>query len=279
MHYRPLVAKAAGADQGDWLTLSTNSGEGDATVMLTADRNELTTVGMHRAVVYVNTPTAGNQSRDSLEIYILNGGEWVATDDGSYETCVSVDFDDYYWVKRFTFPDNPGGVFVDSIAMVFCEADTLIQILAFDETLSDPGNIRIPGTIWRATPFIYEALPGRNVYAFSWHLPFTRFYIGYFQLGTSVPRLRVDTDAPDADSTSWRARDFTSIPDNPTLAWQNLPNFETFAIQVYVTPVLQYNPKVIASYRNGGMPDEPTMRTGYAYAGKYPASLKPRLDN
>jgi hypothetical protein len=161
--------------------------------------------------------------------------------------------------------------------MYFCEADTLIQLLAFDEEILQPGSVRAPGIIWRGTPFYYEVTQGRNVFAFDWHLPFNNFYIGYFQPGASVPRLQVDTDAPEADSTSWRARDFGFNPNNPQLGWQNLPEFETFAIQVFVTPVLPYNPKVAASYRSGELEPVANLRTGYAVDGKYPASMKPSV--
>lgn len=104
--YRPFFSKQNSAVQSRWLSLSTLSGSGDATITCTADRGRLDYLGISRAVIYIDAPTAANSTRDSVEVFILNSGEWLITDDGTFENCWQVDALDYYWVKGFFLPPD-----------------------------------------------------------------------------------------------------------------------------------------------------------------------------
>lgn len=270
-----FLSMSASAAHGGWLELSTASGEGDATITLTADRDALDEIGISRAVVIINAPDADNVIRDSVDIYILNGGAWLISDDSTFEQCWEVDSLDYYWIKGFHMPHGQDRVFVDSIALNFCQADTFIQLLAYDGIYSDLAGTDVPNNLVYADAAMYEVqagwnvLPLYNLYAYT-----DPFYVGYFQPGSTRPDLRIDV-VDDMDTLCWRARDVSTEPGEVLLEWQWSPGFETFAIRVFVTPVLDYNPKMAAEYAQTQA--EATLRTGFAYKGKYPMSVRPQL--
>ncbi len=273
VNYRFLAAKQAGAAHGGWLEASTASGQGDATITLTADRAELDELGLSRAVVIINTPGAVNTVRDSIEVYILNGGGWIATDDGTFEDCWEVDALDYYWVKGFEMPHGQEHVFVDSIAVNFCQGDTVIQLLAYDAIMDEGIHAYAPNNAIAVSDNYFEVEQGWNMMPVDWYIPETPlFYVGYFQLGSTRPDLNIDVSTEN-DTLCWRARDFSTEPGAVDLRWEWGANFETFAIRVFVTPVLEYNPKMVALQSQDQI--ENALKTGFAYRGKYPMSVRP----
>lgn len=277
--YRNTVAKIADDQQGDWLSLSANSGEGDATVFLTADREQIEGVGVHRAVVYVNTPSAENKTRDSVEVFILNGSEWVINDDGSYEACWNVDNFDYYWMKEFRLPEGIASIFVDSIAINFCEADTVVQFVSFNSQFDEPNQLFIPASLLWTINAYTPVVSGWNTVPVDWYFNFEPFYIGYFQPGATVPRPQLDRESDNPELISWRIRQINDDFENPQLQAQAQAGFQTLAIRIFVTPRLTYNPKLVASYEERRASSaEALLRTGIVYDGDYPASPKPRID-
>lgn len=273
--YRLAPPKQASPEHGSWLGLSTLSGQGDGTVTLTIDRAELDELGISRAVIIVNTPGAVNMTRDSIDVYILNGGEWIITDDNAFEACQQVNILDYYWVKGFAMPLEQDRVFVDSIAINFCQGDTVIQLLAYDAAFDQSVDLYVPYDAIAVSSSFFTVTDGWNTFPVDWYIPNGPvFYVGYFQLGGSRPDLRIDS-SNDSDTLCWVARDVSPDPNESLLEWQWQPNFETFAIRAYVTPVLEYNPKMIAQQSRGEV--EAALRTGFAYKGKYPMSVKPTM--
>jgi hypothetical protein len=276
--YRPAVAKAAEAQQGEWLTLSNSSGDGDATIFMTADREMLDNIGVHRAVVYVNTPGAANQARDSVEVFILSGSQWVIADDSSYEACWAVDNYDYYWMKEFGLPQGVSGIFVDSVSFNFCEADTVIQLISFDSQYDQTNQVYVPySVLWSDNQYV-PVTQGWNTFPVDWYFNFEPFYIGYFQPGSTVPQPQIDRESDNPARLSWRVRQTNEDFNNPVLTAQAMVGFQTLAFRIYITPRLTYNPKMAAEYRSTD--DEArarTLRTGYAYQGNFPASLKPGI--
>lgn len=273
--YRFAPAKQAAPARGDWLALSTLAGQGDGTVTLTVNRAELDELGASRAVIIINAPSAVNTTRDSIDVHILNSGEWVITDDGDFEDCWEVDARDYYWVKGFEMPHGQDRVFIDSLEINFCQGDTVIQLLAYDAAFDQSVDLYVPSSALAVSNSFFPVVQGWNMFPVDWYVPAgPQFYVGYFQLGGSRPDLRIDSSS-DTDTLCWRARDVSDNPNEALLEWQWLPTFETFAIRVFVTPVLEYNPKMIASNSRGEI--EAALRTGFAYKGKYPMSVIPSL--
>ncbi|MGB5107562.1 MAG: hypothetical protein WBP29_00180 [Candidatus Zixiibacteriota bacterium] len=273
--YRFVAAKQAGPAHGGWLELSTTEGEGDATVTLTANRAELDELGASKAVIIINAPEAVNTVLDSIIVYVLNGGEWLITDDGSFEDCRQVDFFDWYWVKGFEMPHGQSHVFVDSVSINFCQGDSLIQLLAYDAIFDQGLQIYAPNNATAVSNAFYMVGAGWNTIPVDWYMPSgPLFYIGYFQLGSGRPDLSIDNTS-DGDTLCWRARNVSSNPDFDSLEWQWQPEFETFGIRVFVTPVLEYNPKMVAQQSQDEI--EATLKTGYAFKGRYPMNVRPSL--
>lgn len=266
------IGKMAQPAHGGWLEASAVSGANDATITLTADRAELDEIGVAKAVVIINAPQAENSTRDSVEVFILNSGEWLITDDAGFEDCWEVDSLDYFWLKGFFFPKDQDRVFVDSVALNFCQGDTIIQLIGYDSEFSPADNVYVPVNRVAVSSFFAEVETGWNIIPVDWYFSSEPFYVGYFQPGSSRPDLRIDNTS-DSDTLCWRARDVSTTPGSVELEWQWVAAFETFAIRVFVTPVLSYNPKMVAEWQHEQ--SENTLRTGYAAFGKYPMSVKP----
>src|SRR5690606_31397267 len=145
----------------------------------------------------------------------------------------------------------------------------------FDGIYSDLVGTDVPDNLIYADVAMYEVqagwnvLPIYNLYAYT-----DPFYVGYFQPGSTRPDLRIDVVDAITDTMCWHARDVSTEPGEVLLEWQWSPGFETFAIRAFVTPVLDYNPKMAAEYAHAQA--EATLRTGFAYKGKYPMSVKPQ---
>ncbi|MBK7092247.1 MAG: hypothetical protein IPH59_11115 [bacterium] len=273
--YRFAAEKPAAPAHGGWLELSTLAGQNDGTVTLTINRAELDELGASRAVIIVNTPGAVNTTRDSIDVHILNSGELVITDDGTFEACQQVGVLDYYWVKGFEMPHGQERVFIDSVSVNFCQGDTVIQLLAYDAAFDQSIDLYVPFNAIGVSNSFFTVFEGWNTFPVDWYVPNGPiFYAGYFQLGGARPDLRIDTSS-DTDTLCWVARDVSQNPGESLLEWQWFPNFETFAIRVFVSPVLEYNPKMIAAQSRGEI--ESALKTGYAYKGKYPMSVNPSI--
>ena len=272
--YRLDDEELAKPAHGGWLETSVASGEGDATIQLTTDRTALDELGIARAVIIVNAPDAENVIRDSIEISVLNGGEWQIVDDDGFENCTDVDSLDYYWVQGFYMPKDQSAVFVDSIWINFCSGDTVIQLIGADAVFDEDYHVFTPNRIVASSEFLYQISDGVNVIPVDWYFTTERFYVGYFQLGSELPMLAVDNSGP-SDTLAWWARDFSTDPGTVSLSWV-LPSTPThFAIRAFTTPVLEYNPKMAGEYQDSRV--EATLRTGFAYKGKYPMSVQPQL--
>lgn len=273
--YRFAAAKAASPAHGGWLELSTTEGEGDATVTLTVNRAELDELGDSKAVIIISAPTAVNMTLDSITVHALNDGEWLITDDNDFEDCWEVDALDYYWVKGFAMPHGQTRVFVDSVAINFCQGDSVIQLLAYDAIFDEGIDVYAPNNAIAVSNAFFEVTAGWNTMPVDWYVPAGPiFYVGYFQLGSTRPDLRIDNTS-DGDTLCWRARDVSENPGESILEWQWQPEFETFAIRAFVTPVLEYNPKMVAQQSQGEI--ESALKTGYAFKGQYPMNIKPSL--
>ncbi len=273
-----FLAKSAAPNHGGWLELSVEAGEGDATITATVDREGLDEIGVSRAIITINAPDAENMIRDSIDVYVLNGGEWLVTDDESYEDCWEVDSLDYYWVKGFHLPHGQSRIFVDSVAINFCQGDTIIQILAYEAALYEvpqgEGTVEVyfPDFLTYASEFAYEVVPGWNVFPVDLYFSSEPYYVGYYQPGSSRPDLQIDR-SNESDTLCFRARDVSTEPGTVELQWQWQPGFESFAIRAFITPVLEYHPKLAREYLNHQA--EATLRTGFAHKGTNPMSVRP----
>jgi hypothetical protein len=240
------AAKLDDAEAGGWLTVSPLTGSGDGTVTCTANRAKLDKLGISRATLIINAPDAANTTRDSVEVTIVKSEAWMISDDGVFDSCATATVDDYYWVKEFHLPSGVDGVIVDSISFYFCDGGEIIQLLANDWTVmdNDPNRVKFPGQLlFTSTPPYLETASGWNSYPVNWYISADTFYLGYFQLGVSSPRLNLDTSPADTENTGcWTARDINANPDPDSvdLSWFREGVSQTFAIRAHVKPAFQY---------------------------------------
>jgi len=238
------AAKLGDAEAGGWLTVSPLTGSGDGTVTCTANRNKLDKLGISRATLIINAPDAANTTRDSVEVSIVQSSAWMINDDGVFDSCAIATIDDYYWVKEFRLPSGVDGMIVDSISFYFCDGGDSIQLLANDWTVmdNDPNRVKFPGRFLFTSmqPYL-ETTSGWNSYPVNWYINADTFYLGYFQLGVSSPRLKIDTSPADSVNTGcWTARDINTDPDSVDLSWFREGVSQTFAIRAHVKPAFQY---------------------------------------
>ncbi|GEM_PF-2474527 len=238
------AAKLGTTEAGGWLTVSPTSGSGDATITCTANRSQLNHLGISRATLIIEAPDAANTTRDSVEVVILQSGAWLIDDDGSPDSCSKAVPDDYYWVKEFHLPSGVDAVMIDSISFYFCSGGQEIELLAYDWTVmeSDPDKIKFPGELLFASmPPYLETVSGWNSYPVEWYISTDTFYLGYFQLGDSLPKLKIDTSPTDDEFTGcWTARDMNANPDTVELAWYVEGVSQVFAIRAHISPAFQY---------------------------------------
>lgn len=264
---------SAAVSNGGWLSASQTSGTGDATVICTADRSRLTEVGVSRATLIINSADAVNTVRDSIEVYILNGSKWVITDNGAYEDCYAAQVDDYYFVKGFRMPQNQEAVIVDSIRINFCEAGDSIYLRGFGVRYVAEQQFNYPGNALYMSPYEYTVTSGWNTFAVNWLFTDSIFYLGYEKAPSkTVPDLSVDRSSTDTNSfvVSW----FTEGVTEPGYYWWYDSTIQTFAIQIFETPVLKYYPKLAGLSDDQYEGHDPAI--GYARQGQHPISLKPR---
>jgi hypothetical protein len=232
-----------------WLELSALSGSNEANITVTADRAELTGLGVHRAVITI-TCNAINTTQYSIEVFLLNGGRWLLSDDGEIDTCRTVFDYDYYWVKGFALPSGTGTAFIDSVSVYFCDTGT-VRVLAFGASFSSELDLWFPSNAFFADNFLYLVSEGWNTIPVKTLLTQSQFYIGYEQIGANNPRLGLDLDMTDDSLGSRRAYDPPELPGD-TLFWEQDASLETFMIRCFVNPVLEYNPKLHDSYTDEG---------------------------
>jgi hypothetical protein len=238
------AAKLGDAETGGWLTVSPLTGSGDGTITCTANRAKLDKLGISQVKLIVNAPDAANTTLDTVEVYIIKGGDWLITDDGVLDSCAVPTVDDYYWVKEFHLPEGVDAVIVDTISFYFCNGGETIQLLANDWTVTDndPNRVKFPGQFLFISmqPYLQTA-SGWNSYPVNWYISADTFYLGYFQIGESSPGLKIDTSPTDAENTGcWTARDTNPDPNAVELAWYVEGVSQTFAIRAHVKPAFQY---------------------------------------
>jgi hypothetical protein len=238
------AAKLDDAEAGGWLTVTPLTGSGDGTITCTANRTKLNKLGISRATLIINAPDAANTTRDSVEVNIIKSNDWLINDDNTFDSCAVPTVKDYYWVKEFHLPAGVDAVIVDSISINFCEGGDSIQLLANDWTVteSDPNRVKFPGQfLFISLPPYLETVSGWNSFPVNWYISADTFYLGYFQLGVSSPKLNIDTSPADAESTGcWTARDVSTDSTTVELAWYIEGVSKTFAIRAHVKPAFQY---------------------------------------
>ena len=232
-------------DYGDvaWLEVSPTTDTNDKVITCTADRSKLPSLGVFRATIVVTSDGTNTQS-DDIEVSILNGDRWLITDRGEADTCWAVDQFDYYWVKGFTIPDGLDAVFVDSLSFYFCEADTTIQLLAFSAQYNEEFSLYFPNNLIYASDLLYLVPSGWVTIPVNIYISTSPFYVGYNQIAATLPLPGIDTVSTLDTIGSRRARDFAENPDNPELYWEQNDSLETLLIRAFVSPVLEYNPKL-----------------------------------
>ncbi len=239
-----LYGKQDAAEEIGWLTVSPTSGSGDATITCTADRSKLDKLGISQVRLIVNAPDAANTTRDSVEVMIVKANDWLINDDSTFDSCATAGSLDYYWVKEFHLPPGVDAVIVDSISFYFCSGGDSIQLLANDWAVmdNDPNRVKFPGQfLFASMPPYLETASGWNSYPVNWYISTDTFYLGYFQIGDSLPRLKIDTSPADAENTGcWTARDVNTDPQTVELAWYIEGVSQTFAIRAHVKPAFQY---------------------------------------
>lgn len=263
---------AASSAIGGWLDLSMFSGSGDQTISCTADRSKLEEIGISHATLTVNSANAVNIAHDSIDVFILKGGEWLITDDGSYEKCEQVKTIDRIHVKGFRRPPNLSVVIVDSVGLNFCEGDTIL-LLGFGNQYDASERLFYPDSVVaHVSDFRYLVGSGWSLIPVNWYFADSIFFLGYYsEPHDTSSGLKIDESS--SDSNSFTARLDTAGSD--TIRWVPFEkSIQTFAIRVFVTPVLEYNPKLakISDDRHS----ESDLATGYAYKGRYPINIKPR---
>jgi hypothetical protein len=261
-------------DNADWLQLSAVSGTDDEVVTCTADRGQLAHIGVSRTTLIIEC-NGINTARDSIEVFIFKGGEWLITDGGDFDTCWVVDDYDYYWVKGFRLPDGLTAAFVDSVAFHFCEGDGAIQLLGFTAQWSSSQFFWYPGNLIFTSSVAYEVPSGWSTIPARFYISESPFFFGYLQVDATLPRPSIDTGAETDTIGSLRARDFAEDPDNPDLYWELDDAFQTLAIRLFISPVLEYNPKLspdlmLDRYRTN-------LSESLARRGCYPRSIEPQL--
>lgn len=230
-------------NDGAWLDLSSSSGSDEKIITCTAHRDMLPGIGVSRATILINA-NGVNTIRDSIEVFILNAGEWQISDRGEFDTCWVVDEYDYYWVKGFALPPGMTRVFVDSVAFHFCEGDGAIQLLGFDSQWETEQFFWFPRNLTFASEVAYQVPSGWSVIPVGMFVSESPFFFGYLQTELTLPRPSVDTLTETDTIGSLRARDFAQNPNDPDLFWELSTDFQTLAIRVFLSPVIEYNPKV-----------------------------------
>jgi hypothetical protein len=269
------AAKLEDSEAGGWLTVSPLTGSGDQTITCTANRSKLNKLGISRATLIINAPDAANTTRDSVEITILQSDAWMIDDDGSLDSCAAPSYDDWFWVKEFHLPPGVDAVIVDSISFYFCSGGEDIQLTAFDWTVmdNDPSRMKFPGQLLSLSGY-FETASGWISYPVNWEITTDTFYLGYWQLGSDAPALKIDTSPSDADSTGcWTARDYIPNPDTTVLAWYIEGVSKVFAIRAHIRPAFQYFGKP-----NAGTSAEElrnTLELGYRQKGMRLTTLCP----
>lgn len=239
------AAKLGEEAAGGWLTVSPLTGSGDGTITCSANRAKLTALGISRAVLIIDAPSAANTTRDSVEVTIVKPMSWLVNDDDTFDSCAVATIDDYYWVKEFHLPPGTGGAIIDTIRLSFCAGNEAIQLLAFDWTSDngDPTHEKYPGRLICASPAGLATAAGWNDYVVNWHITADTFYLGYFQLGSTSPTMSIDNSPGGNDSTGcWIARDVNANPDPDSveLNWFREGVSKTLAMRAHVIPAFQY---------------------------------------
>ena len=239
------AAKIDGAATGGWLSVSSTTGSGDATITCRADRSKLPALGIFRATLIITAPDAANTTRDSVEVNIAEVSDWLIRDGGTFDSCATVTANDYYWVKEFHLPVGVGEVMVDSINFNFCSGGEDIQLMAFDWATDDSTREMIPGSLLFVSTNYYTTQAGWNTIPVDWLVKSETFYLGFFQLGSNEPVLNIDRSPGETDSTGcWTAHNYHPNPDSVRLFWDRNGVSKTFAIRVHISPVFQYVGKV-----------------------------------
>ena len=256
-----------------WLSLSTTSGTNDAIITITADRSQLASIGVFRATLTISS-NAINAENETVEVFILNGGQWLATDTDEVDSCWAVDQFDYYWVKGFRLPPGVTSAFVDSVSFNFCEADTVIQLLAFSAVWNTDLELWFPENLIFASEALYQVPSGWSTIPVKLFIAESPFYVGYAQLGATGPKPGIDYEVDVDTIGARRARDFDENPQAPNLFWEQNTDFETLLIRAFISPIIEYNPKLVPGssryYEN-------LLAHQLAERGARPVSLLPRI--
>jgi hypothetical protein len=214
---------------GNWLGVSPTSGSDDKTITVTANRGVIEILGQHKAKVYV---TAGSL-KDSVEVSILYAGKWLIKDDGSFEGCLAA-VSDYFWlVNLFNMPEGMNHCFVDSVKINFCEAGP-IRLRAFNAKWDFGLNLYWPDEMIIAEPGQLQGQIGWNTFKVNWYMTMDPFFVGYLQPELTTPDLNYDI--VQNDTTSY-------LYDWVQSVWY-LHYTKVFYIRIYITPVLEYAPKI-----------------------------------
>ena len=215
----------------NWLTVSPTGGTNNATITVTAERDSVKTLGIHKAKVYV---TAGSL-KDSVEVFLLYGGKWLIEDDGAFEGCLTAIEEYLYLVNLFHMPEGMSSCFVDSVKINFCEAGP-IQLRAFNARWDFGLNLYWPDEMIIAQPGQLQGQINWNTFKVNWYVATDPFFVGYLQPGLTSPDLNYDIVQNDTAS-------YLCFWDGAQWVW-GLDYTQVFYIRVYISPVLEYAPKI-----------------------------------
>jgi hypothetical protein len=258
-----------------WLSLSISSGSlsGDqqAVINCAADRSQLNQPGIYRATITINS-NGNNAVRDSLHVYLLDGGDWLIADEEQFDFCLTPNVWDYYWIKGFALPEGIEAAFVDSVQIHFCAADTIVQVISFASEYRSDLEVYVPTGVTYASEFAYEVISGWNSLPVRFYVSQPVFFVGYFQLGASLPRLSLDTLTALDTIGSWRGYDDAQNPSNPAIILELDPDSQTLAIRAFISPVLEYLPKAVVdgTSTQRRVLEEAFGRKGSVYRGSDP---------
>ncbi len=265
------LAWSISSSDAPWLSLSTTSGTNDAIITITADREQLTTIGVFRATLTISS-NAINTESETVEVFIFNGGQWLVTDLGDRDSCHVVDANDIWWLKGFAFPQGVTSAFIDSISVNLCDTDT-IQIIAFTADHDQDNDMWLPGNVIYLSEVAYVLPEGWSTVPVDIYSQAPLVFLGYIQLSVDGPRPGIGTSAePD---TIGSGRVFEDPEDPNSLFWSTFDDpLTTLLMRAFISPVIEYNPKLVPG---SSQYYENLLARRLAERGAQPVSLLPRI--
>lgn len=254
-----------------WLTVSPTSGNGDANINVTVDRQMLTHIGVYHATLTISSNSI-NSETEVVDVFVLDPGEWLMTDMGQRDSCRAVDQYDFAWIKGFALPSGVSNAFVDSLSINVCDADT-VQLVVFSAIWNSDSQLWLPNSIIYLSDNLYVVPEGWITIPTDIYASDPLIFLGYLQFNTAGPEPGIG-DAVEED-TIGSGHVFTDPSDPTGLYWETLDSpTTTLLIRAFISPVIGYSPKLVPG---SSLYYEDLFTQRLAERGVHPVSLLPRL--